>query len=89
MERVIATISDGNKVLVQDVTAWVKMTTSSGGLRSWHGYFMLPQGAYMDVGGPYSFKTTDGRSGQILISNIGMGSHRATQVQFIGTGPFG
>ena len=89
MERVTATISDGSKVLVADVDAWVQMTTSPGGLRGWHGSFVLPRGSYVPVGGPYSFVTTDGRSGQILISNVSTGSHQPTQVQFAGTGPFG
>ncbi len=89
MERVTATISDGDNVLVADVDAWVQVTTSSGGLRGWHGHFVVTQGSYVPVGGPYSFVTTDGRSGHILISNVGGGSHQATQVQFTGSGPFG
>lgn len=88
MEQVTATISDGGRVLVANVQAWVRVS-SQGGLKEWRGSFVLPQGAFVGVGGPYSFVTTDGRSGQILITNVDIGSHQDTQVQFTGTGPFG
>jgi hypothetical protein len=89
MEVLEATISDGDKVLLAGVTAWVQMTNSPGGLRGWHGYFTLPLGSFVPPGGPYLFKTTDGRSGQILITNVWMRSDQSTQVQFRGTVPFG
>jgi hypothetical protein len=89
MEHVIATINDADKILVADVTAWVQVTTSPGGVRGWHGLFVLPHGSSFPVGGPYALKTNNGRSGQILISTVGVGSHQDTEVRFTGTGPFG
>jgi hypothetical protein len=89
MEQVVATISNGDTVLAQDVTAWVQVTSSQSGLRSWRGSFVQPQGSYVPVGGPYLLKTGDGRSGQILVTRTSVGSHQATRVEFTGTGPFG
>ena len=88
MEEVAATINDGDNVLVAGVTAWVQITTSPGGSRGWHGYFTLPLGAYVPLGGPYLFNTIDGRSSQILITNVRAESDQSPQVQFRGTGPF-
>lgn len=88
MEEVEATISDTHNVLAAGITAWVQITSSPGGSRGWHGYFTLPLDSRVLPGGPYLFKTTDGRSGQILITNLRTGSNQSMQVQFQGTGPF-
>jgi hypothetical protein len=89
MEEVEAMISDGDNVLVARITTGVQITTSLGGSLGWHGYFTLPLGSSVLLGGPYLFNTIDGRSGQILITNVEMGSDQNTQVQSLGTGPFG
>jgi hypothetical protein len=89
MQHVTATISDGDRVLLANVDARLQMTTSPDGRRGWDGYFKLPQGWHLSHYRPYSFATTDGRSGQILISEVSMGDYQATQVRFTVTGPFG
>lgn len=78
---------DGEKAIIAQVMAWVQVV-ARGLLKSWHGYFTLPHGSYVSVGGPFRMNAADGRSGDIIITKMRMGSHRDTQVQFDGTGPF-
>jgi hypothetical protein len=89
MEQVVATIRDGETLLVEGVTAWVQVTRGPSGLGTWRGSFMQPQGTYVPVGGPYQFETADGRAGQIHVKRNAAGSQRAVQVDFNGTGRFG
>lgn len=88
MEQVLATIRDGETVLVEGVTAWVQVTRGPSGQSTWRGSFMQPQGAFVPVGGPYRFETEDGRSGQIHIRRNTAGAPKPTQVDFNGTGRF-
>jgi hypothetical protein len=87
-ERVIVTITDGDKVLVEQAVAWIR-ETSRNGMRGWTGHIELPQGSFVLPGGPYLLQTTDGRSGHINVRGMRSGSHRNTLVDFKGTGPFG
>jgi hypothetical protein len=89
VEQVVATISDGDNVLVQGATAWVQITRGPSGLATWRGSFMQPQGSFVPVGGPYKFETADGRSGQIHVRRNATGTQKAAQVDFNGTGRFG
>ena len=88
MEQVVATISAGDNVLVQGVTAWVQVTRGPSGLGSWRGSFMQPQGSFVPVGGPYCFETSDGRSGQIHVRRNAAGAQKPIQVDFNGAGRF-
>jgi hypothetical protein len=89
VEQVVATISDGDNVLVQGATAWVQITRGPSGSATWRGSFMQPQGSFVPVGGPYKFETADGRSGQIHVRRNATGTQKAAQVDFNGTGRFG
>ena len=88
MEQVTATISDDDKVWVEHITAWLEQSSALAGRRAWCGYFELPEGIYLPAGGPYTFKTGDGRTGQILISYERAGSNQGMQVLFNGRGHF-
>jgi hypothetical protein len=88
MERVIVTITEGDKVLVEQAVAWIR-ETSRNGLRDWTGHIELPQGSFLLPGGPYLLQTTDGRSGQINVLGGRDSSGRGRRVAFKGTGPFG
>jgi hypothetical protein len=89
VEQVVATISDGDNVLVQGATAWVQITRGPSGSATWRGSFMQPQGSFVPVGGPYKFETSDGRSGQIHVRRNATSPQKAAQVDFNGTGRFG
>jgi len=89
MEQVTATIRDGDTILVDRVATWIQVGESPSGLREWHGHLSLPEGVHLDAGGPFQLETSDGRSGQIIVTNVNISSDRPTQVTFTGTGPFG
>lgn len=56
METVTAKISKGNVVLLDGITAYVEVSPSAHGRKSWRGCFVLPQGTVVEAGGPYSFE---------------------------------
>jgi hypothetical protein len=87
-EQVFAKIADGNKIVVDQVAAWIATTAGPSGVTDWRGHFVLPQTKGIPAGGPYQFKATDGRSGQINILSVTAGSRRELQVDFMGSGPF-
>lgn len=89
MEQVVATIVNGSVVLAEDVTAWVRVATAPNGMKSWSGSFSLTGGSDIPPGGPYLFRTADGRAGQIIVNRVGVGSSGGGRVEFVGTGPFG
>jgi hypothetical protein len=90
MERVTGTISDGDRVLVRDLSILMLEAGPRGGGAGWRGCFDLP----CDVAPPrrqrfYRLETSDGRSGQIIfVGPEEIGSHQPTRVRFQSSGPF-
>jgi hypothetical protein len=85
VERVTATIRDGDTVLVEGVDTWIESNRSPGGLGRWRGSFRVPDGVLLQAGGPFRLDATDGRSGQIIITNVEFGGGPAV---FTGSGSF-
>jgi hypothetical protein len=90
MERVTGTISDGDRVIVRDLSILMLETGPRGGGTGRRGCFDLPR----DVMPPrrqrfYRLETSDGRSGQIVfVGPEEIGSHQPTRVRFQTSGPF-
>jgi hypothetical protein len=90
MERVTGTISDGDRVIVRDLSILMLETGPRGGGTGRRGCFHLPR----DVMPPrrqrfYRLETSDGRSGQIVfIGAEEIESQQPTSVRFRTTGPF-
>src|SRR5262249_26599440 len=89
-EQVTATIEDHGQVLVAKIKVTIKhVSDPTTGVKSWHGVFQLPAGSQFAAGGPpYTLKSTDGRTGQILVTRVARGSGVSTEVTFEGSGPF-
>lgn len=87
MPQSYGTIKADDQVILENIYIWFEITEDQrSGLKDWHGSFELPSGRHIEPGGPYRLTLSDGRSGDILISNIqicGTGS----SVQFQGSGP--
>lgn len=87
MPQSYGTIKEGDQVLLDNILVWFEITIDQRfGLKDWYGSFELPSGSYIDPGGPYRLTLSDGRSGDILISNIQI-SDTGSSVQFQGSGP--
>jgi hypothetical protein len=88
MEQVTGTISDGDRVIVRNLSMLLLETELRGA--GWRGCFDLPR----DATPPrrrrfYRLETSDGRSGQIVfIGSEEVESHQPTRVSFRTTGPF-
>ena len=88
MERITGTISDGDRVIVRNLSMLLLETELRGA--EWRGCFDLPR----DATPPrrhrfYRLETSDGRSGQIVfIGSEEVESHQPTRVRFRTTGPF-
>ena len=89
MPQVTGTISEGDKILVQDVLMSIRENPPTSPTRGFEGDFVLPAGASMPgVGKRYHLDMSDGRSGDILIKSAGVGSLQASRVRFASSGPF-
>jgi hypothetical protein len=88
MQKVTATISDGQTVIVQGAEAWVQGTSSAGGTPGWRGRIVLPPGLELPEGGSYNFRTSDGHAGRILIDRIVASTRQHTVLLFTGEGPY-
>lgn len=87
MDSYIATIREGDTRLLKGVTVHVEEVQKPFGLRTWYGSFELAAGQNIEPGGPYRIELDDGRSGNILITEIVLSGAGRTQVSFQGTGP--
>jgi hypothetical protein len=53
----------------------------------WSGSFEVPDGAWIQAGGPYELVLQDGRFGRILIRRSAVAFDRPAIAEFIGAGP--
>lgn len=86
MTNFTATIyeQDGTTELLKDIV--VRIQEVHGKTRSsWHGSFEIGD-KHIPLG-EYKIKLEDGRSGDVIISNMSTGSHGKTQMAFQGSGP--
>jgi hypothetical protein len=87
MEYLRATLKEGTQILFENLNINLAVRKSPSGLKEWYGSFELPGGGHIDPGGPYRLILEDGRSGNILISDILISSDLPTLVHFLGSGP--
>lgn len=82
------TILSGDEILVKRSAVYInEQTDSHSGAARWFGSFDLPTGTRIEPGGPYRLQLEDGRSGDILVLNIQIGSISGSVVDFQGSGP--
>ena len=82
------TILSGDEILVKHSAVYInEKTDSDSGIVRWFGSFDLPTGTHIEPGGPYRIQLEDGRSGNILVLNVQIGSISGSVVDFQGTGP--
>ena len=87
MDTYKAEIQIDNTRILRSVTVYLELVTGPSGIKSWYGVFQLPTAQDVEPGGPYRIVLDDGRTGDILITNVTISSHSPTQVSFRGTGP--
>ena len=86
MRQYSATLKSGNKTIRENFSVWIdEFVESESGLREWYGSFELPIKNIIEPDGPYSLELDDGRSGDILISNVQITS-KGSRIDFRGTG---
>ena len=82
------TVFSGDEILVKHSAVYInEKTDSDSGTARWFGSFDLPKGTHIEPGGPYRLQLEDGRSGNILVLNVQIGSISGSVVDFQGTGP--
>ena len=87
MPQSYGTIKEDDRVLQENILIWFEVTQDQiSGLKDWYGSFELSSSSHIELGGPYRLSLSDGRSGDILISNIQIGG-TGSSVQFQGSGP--
>jgi hypothetical protein len=89
MERIMGTITDGDRVVVRQMPM-LMLETEPRGRAGWRGCFDLPRDATpLRRQRFYRLETADGRSGQIVfVGSEEIESHEGTRVRFQTTGPF-
>ncbi len=89
MAHVTGTISDGDTVLFRDVSIDLQPTNPPGGPNGFRGEFEVPQGGpFIAAGRSCELKCSDGRSGEVLIRSVRLGSNQPARVVLAMTGPF-
>jgi len=86
MDSIQAQILKESEVILDGVDVWLNETQGPS-LRSWEGHFDLEQLSLNLMDGKLRIIFADGRSGEIIVTNISTGSHSKTGVDFLGTGP--
>lgn len=87
MRFIKAKIHDGERTLLEDLSAYIKEVTKPSGIKSWSGGFDLPDDGYIEAGGPYRISLEDGRTGDILVTEVNYSARSPTRVFFKGTSP--
>jgi hypothetical protein len=89
MAQLTGTLSDGDKVIVSDVPMVIEPNASPSGVMGWEGEFVIPQGVIAPNPGRFlQLKTSDGRSGDIVVESVQSSSDRAPRVKFQTSGSF-
>jgi hypothetical protein len=84
MEYLRASVKEAEEVLFENLGVNLYVCKSASGLEDWYGSFELPAGGHIE---PVELILEDGRSGDILISDISISSDLPTLVHFLGSGP--
>jgi hypothetical protein len=87
MRAYTASVSDGEKVLLDAIKVYVDVRENPSSFQSWGGTFQLTGEAHIEPGGPYKLKLEDGRSGDIVVTNVTVSSYAPLRIVFTGTGP--
>ncbi|MEW6183710.1 MAG: hypothetical protein AB1500_11165 [Bacillota bacterium] len=81
------TIKKDYQSLIEDIHLWLEeVKDSRSGLRNWYGSFSIPHEKNIEPGGLYRLTLEDGRSGDIIISNVQIDENEVF-IRFMGTGP--
>lgn len=89
MPRLPGKIIDANGNTVAEMDVWVEAVQERpGGLKSWHGSCELPNDHRVNINeASYRLELSDGRSGDIIVTNLSLSSHAPAHLRFQGTGP--
>ena len=86
MTSIRARILKENNVIYDGVDVWLKETQGPSH-KSWEGYFDLDLYTVDLMSGGFQIILADGRSGEIIVTNVSTGSNSSTEVDFLGAGP--
>lgn len=80
-------IKEGDSTIIENIPILFEFKKNPrSGLTEWHGSFKLPIEKNIRPGGPYRLILDDGRSGDIIITNIERSSSGKHVVNFKGSG---
>ncbi len=85
MQFLKAKIHHGERTLLEDVSVYIKDVTEPFGINSWYGGFHLRDDQHIEEGGPYRISLEDGRTGDMLVTEVNYSSRSPTRVFFKGT----
>lgn len=86
VEQVRGRIKSGEHTLIEVTDLSINPASDRDG-KSWDGHFIAPKLCGIDVGGPYRLELVDGRSGDIVVKRMAVGSHKETVAMFESHGP--
>lgn len=89
MARITGIITIGDKIILPGVSINLLPNNDPSGVMGFHGDFTVPVGSpHISAGTSCQLKCSDGRSGEILVKHVHVGSHQPTRVEFVTNGPF-
>jgi hypothetical protein len=87
MAHLTGTVSEGDKVLVQDVS--ISLRPNQSDIIGFEGDLVIPSGGpYPAPNKSYELKCSDGRSGQIFATRASASTGRPSRVEFQTSGRF-
>ena len=91
MKQLWGTVQQGGEVLAEHVEVWLQESVDPrSGIMDWDGSFAVPAGVFLEPGNLYRLMLEDGRSGDVIVSEIQISSGirgQAIPIRFVGTGP--
>jgi len=80
-------IKKGDSTIIENIPIWIDFKVDPRSkLSEWHGSFKSPIEKNIRPGGPYRLILDDGRSGDVIITNIERNSSGKHVVNFKGSG---
>ncbi|MHC2995451.1 MAG: hypothetical protein IBV53_08135 [Candidatus Atribacteria bacterium] len=80
-------IKEGDSTIIENIPIWIDSKKNPRSmLLEWYGSFTLPIEKNIKPGGPYQLILDDGRTGDIIITNVERSSSGKHVVYFKGSG---
>ena len=87
MERVVASVMNGDVAVVEDALIYLDAGMSSHGVQTWRAFVGVPRADVLAIGAQLRLEVIDGRVGDVLVSQMRADDDGRFTFTLTGTGP--